>query len=94
MTCVSGDSSEADKLEQWMQSSRKLYEDASVYLREVTGMRVFKVQLVCIFLLLLYIFALNFRTFLKRKATENVTFLEVVIEKYPMNLANNLFGES
>lgn len=78
MTCVSGDSSE-DKLKQLAQSFKKIYETASVYLREITGMRVLAAQLVFLFLLLLFVIVLNFKSFLNRKTKENAKISKVVV---------------
>ncbi|KAL7020890.1 hypothetical protein ACKWTF_011667 [Chironomus riparius] len=81
VTCASGDSGKGDKLNQLMQSFKKMYENASVYLREITGMRVFAVQLVCLSLLLIFVFIFNFKSFLNNKTNKNVTIKEIVVEK-------------
>jgi hypothetical protein len=81
VTCVRGETDENDKLKQLMVACKKVYEYATVYLREITAMRIFALQLVCICILLLFVIFLNFKSFLNKRVKENAKFLEVVTIK-------------
>lgn len=91
VTCVKGD--DEGELPSCIKYFKKNYDKVAVYLKEVTGWRVFALQMSFVLFVFVYIVILNYRTYLNRKKTEDIQFIDVVIEKYPLNFVTGLVGE-
>jgi uncharacterized membrane protein (UPF0182 family) len=80
-------------VEPWLKMAQKGYVDASNYVLDIPFWKVFAVWFSSHLILIVFMLITNCKTFCLRKAEENITLMEIIVEKYPLQFIHKNAGK-